>query len=128
MTNFIQDVLLEIEGISILMQQKRTDAVMKALSNLPEEEIVAYRDSLADEFKVLNPSKHLLLSQQKGGKQFPFYFFVIPYIYSMETVAIVLTWEEFETMLSAIRAMKNMVDSDALDALYIKLSTQYKGS
>lgn len=46
----------------------------------------------------------------------------------METVAIVLTWEEFETMLSAIRAMKNMVDSDALDALYIKLSTQYKGS
>lgn len=62
MTNFIKDVLLEIEGISILMQQKRTDAVMKALSNLPEEEIVAYRDSLADEFKVLNPSKHLLLS------------------------------------------------------------------
>ena len=41
MTNFIQDVLLEIEGISILMQQKRTDAVLKALSNLPEEEIVA---------------------------------------------------------------------------------------
>jgi hypothetical protein len=62
MTNFIQDVLLEIEGISILMQQKRTDAVLKALSNLPEEEIVAYRDSLAEEFKVLNPSKHLLLS------------------------------------------------------------------
>jgi hypothetical protein len=44
------------------MQQKRTDAVIKALSNLPEEEIIAYRDSLADEFKVLNPSKHLLLS------------------------------------------------------------------
>jgi hypothetical protein len=58
MTNFIQDVLLEIEGISILMQQKRTDA----LSSLPEEDIVAYRDSLAEEFKVLNPSKHLLLS------------------------------------------------------------------
>jgi hypothetical protein len=62
MTNFIQDVLLEIEGISILMQQKRTDAVLKALSSLPEEDIVAYRDSLAEEFKVLNPSKHLLLS------------------------------------------------------------------
>jgi hypothetical protein len=62
MTNFIQDVLLEIEGISILLQQKRNDAVMKAISSLPEEDIVAYRDSLADEFKVLHPSKHLLLS------------------------------------------------------------------
>jgi hypothetical protein len=62
MTNFIQDVLLEIEGISILMQQKRTDAVMKAIKSLPEEEIIAYRDSLAEEFKVLNPNKHLLLS------------------------------------------------------------------
>jgi hypothetical protein len=45
-----------------------------------------------------------------------------------ETVAIEVTWKEFETMLSAIRAMKSMVDSEALDALYIKLSTQYKGS
>jgi hypothetical protein len=62
MTNFIQDVLLEIEGISILMQQKRTDAVIKAIKSLPEEEIIAYRDSLAEDFKVLNPSKHLLLS------------------------------------------------------------------
>ena len=45
-----------------------------------------------------------------------------------ETVAIEVTWKEFETMLSAIRAMKNMVDNDALDALYVKLSTKYKGS
>ena len=45
-----------------------------------------------------------------------------------ETVAIEVTWKEFETMLSAIRAMKSMVDSEALDALYVKLSTQYKGS
>ena len=52
MTNFIQDVLLEIEGISILMQQKRTYSVIKALIIFPEEEIVAYRDSLAYEFKV----------------------------------------------------------------------------
>lgn len=45
-----------------------------------------------------------------------------------ETVVIEVTWKEFETMLSAIRAMKNMVDSDKLDAVYIKLSTKYKGS
>jgi hypothetical protein len=62
MTNFIKDVLLEIEGISILLKQERTKDVMKAISKLPEKDIVAYRDSLADEFKVLNPSKHLLLS------------------------------------------------------------------
>jgi hypothetical protein len=62
MTNFIKDVLLEIEGISILLKQERTKDVMKAISKLPEKDIVAYRDSLADEFKVLNPNKHLLLS------------------------------------------------------------------
>jgi hypothetical protein len=45
-----------------------------------------------------------------------------------EKVYVELTWSEYETMLSAIRAMKNMVDSEALDALYIKLATKYKGS
>ena len=54
---------------------------------------------------------------------------VIPYIYSMkeENVYVELTWEELETVLSALRAIKNMVDNDRLDEVYVKLSTQYKG-
>jgi hypothetical protein len=45
-----------------------------------------------------------------------------------ENVYVELTWDELETVLSALRAIKNMVDSDKLDAVYVKLSTQYKGS
>lgn len=45
-----------------------------------------------------------------------------------ENVYVELTWEELETVLAALSAVKNMVDSDKLDAVYIKLSTKYKGS
>jgi hypothetical protein len=45
----------------------------------------------------------------------------------MEEITITLEWEEYKTMLAAISAMKNMVDNEKLDALYVKLSTKYKG-
>jgi hypothetical protein len=45
-----------------------------------------------------------------------------------EKVYVELTWGEYMIMLAAIQGMKSMVDNDALDALYIKLSTKYKGS
>jgi hypothetical protein len=44
-----------------------------------------------------------------------------------ENVYVELTWSELETVLSALRAIKNMVDNDRLDEVYVKLSTQYKG-
>jgi hypothetical protein len=44
-----------------------------------------------------------------------------------QNVYVELTWEELETVLSALRAIKNMVDNDRLDEVYVKLSTQYKG-
>jgi hypothetical protein len=44
-----------------------------------------------------------------------------------EKVYVVLTWEELKTVLAGLSAIKNMVDSDKLDAVYVKLSTQYKG-
>ena len=43
---------------------------------------------------------------------------------TIETTTLKLTWEEYKVLLSAIQAMKNMVDSKALDALYIKLYMQ----
>jgi hypothetical protein len=45
-----------------------------------------------------------------------------------ENVYVELTWEELETVLAALSAVKNMVDSDKLDAVYVKLSTKYRGS
>lgn len=44
----------------------------------------------------------------------------------METVTVELTWEEYRTMMSAIEAMKQMVDSQKLDELYVKLYTKRK--
>lgn len=44
----------------------------------------------------------------------------------METVTVELTWEEYKTMMSAVEAMKQMVDSQKLDELYIKLYTKRK--
>ena len=46
----------------------------------------------------------------------------------MDTVNIEMTWAEYMIMLAAIQGMKSMVDNDALDALYVKLNTRYKGS
>jgi hypothetical protein len=42
----------------------------------------------------------------------------------METTTLKLSWEEYKVLLSAIQAMKNMVDSTALDSLYVKLYMQ----
>ena len=44
----------------------------------------------------------------------------------MDTVPVELTWEEYKTMMSAIEAMKQMVDSQKLDELYVKLYTKRK--
>jgi hypothetical protein len=55
--NFLID---EIEGILILLG-KTADAVMlDAFSSLPVEEVKAYRDSIASEWEILNPGKHML--------------------------------------------------------------------
>lgn len=44
----------------------------------------------------------------------------------MDTVTVELTWEEYKTMMSAVEAMKQMVDSQKLDELYVKLYTKRK--
>lgn len=44
--------------------------------------------------------------------------------FTMETTTLKITWEEYTLMLSALKAIKDMVDSDKLDALYIKLYMQ----
>lgn len=44
----------------------------------------------------------------------------------MDTVTVELTWEEYKTMMSAIEAMKQMVDSQKLEDVYIKLYMKRK--
>jgi|688.fasta_scaffold2008407_2 hypothetical protein len=43
-----------------------------------------------------------------------------------EKVVLELTWDEYTTMMSALQAVNNMVDSDKLSKLYIKLSMDRK--
>jgi hypothetical protein len=44
----------------------------------------------------------------------------------MDKVNLELTWEEYKTMMSALEAVKQMVDSQKLDELYIKLYVKRK--
>jgi hypothetical protein len=53
----------EIEGILILLGKPANDAMLDAFNELPVEEVKAYRDSLAEEFGILNPNKHLLITE-----------------------------------------------------------------
>ena len=51
----------EIEGILILLGKQTDTVVLKAFEQLPAKEIKAYRDSLVQEFEVMNPGKTLLV-------------------------------------------------------------------
>jgi hypothetical protein len=58
----LADLLIEeIEGIMILLSLKPNHQVLTALNALPDEEIKAYRNSLAEEWQVKNKSKKLLV-------------------------------------------------------------------
>ena len=57
----VQFMIEEIEGILILLGKPADAVMLDAFNALPAEEIKAYRDSIADEFGILNPNKHLLL-------------------------------------------------------------------
>ena len=56
-----QFMIDEIEGIFILLGMEPEQKVLAAIATLPEEDIKGFRDSLAEDWKVLNPNKNLLL-------------------------------------------------------------------
>jgi hypothetical protein len=60
-TRFMIEQIEQIDGILILLGKQADKVVLKAFEQLPEEEIVAYRDSLVKEFEVMNPGKTLLV-------------------------------------------------------------------
>lgn len=57
----VQFMIDEIEGILILLGRPADEKMLNAFTKLPQEEVKAYRDSLADEFGILHPNTHLLL-------------------------------------------------------------------
>ena len=59
----VQFMIDEVEGILILLTRKPEPQVLNALETLPAEEIKAYRDSLAQEWEVMNKGKKLLLTE-----------------------------------------------------------------
>jgi hypothetical protein len=56
----IANVIAEIAYVSKLINAPATDNVLEALRTLDKEILVEYRDSLVDEFQVLNPNKFIL--------------------------------------------------------------------
>ena len=63
--------------------------------------------------------------ENNKGCNSPFNFNLI-ITYTMETVTVELSWEEYRTMMSALEAMKQMVDSQKLEDVYIKLYMKRK--
>ena len=56
----IANVIAEIAYISKLINAPATDNVLEALRTLDKEILIEYRDSLVNEFQVLNPNKFIL--------------------------------------------------------------------
>lgn len=55
----VQFLIDEVEGILILLVGKAEPEMLTALNALPEKEIIAYRDSIAQEYEVLYKKKIL---------------------------------------------------------------------
>jgi hypothetical protein len=62
---FVQALITEIEGIMILLSRAPEQNVLVALNAIEESELIKYRDSLAEEFQLMNKNKKLLLSNKE---------------------------------------------------------------
>jgi len=62
---FVQAMITEIEGIMILLSRAPEQKVLTALNAIEESELIKYRNSLAQEFELMNKNKKLLLSNRE---------------------------------------------------------------
>ena len=62
---FVQNLIQEIEGIMILLTRSPKEEELVALNAIEESELIKYRDSLAQEFELMNKNKKLLLSNRE---------------------------------------------------------------
>jgi hypothetical protein len=61
---FIKSLIEEIVGISILLGRTTNPEVLTALESMDKNHVKEYRDSLAEEFRILRPNVHLLLEEE----------------------------------------------------------------
>ena len=62
---FVQAMITEIEGIMILLSRAPEQEVLTALNAIEESELIKFRNSLAQEFELMNKNKKLLLSNKE---------------------------------------------------------------
>jgi len=61
---FINSLIEEIVGISILLGRTTNPELLTALETMDKNHVKEYRDSLAEEFRILRPNVHLLLEEE----------------------------------------------------------------
>jgi hypothetical protein len=58
---FVQALITEIEGIMILLTRSPQQEELVALNAIEEKELIEYRNSLAQEYELMNKNKKILL-------------------------------------------------------------------
>jgi hypothetical protein len=58
---FVQALITEIEGIMILLTRSPKHEELVALNAIEEKELIEYRNSLAQEYELMNKNKKILL-------------------------------------------------------------------
>jgi|LakMenEpi03Aug12_release.lakeMendotaPanAssembly.Ray.scaffolds.fasta_scaffold1008073_1 hypothetical protein len=58
---FVQALITEIEGIMILLTRSPKQEELVALNAIEEKELIEYRNSLAQEYELMNKNKKILL-------------------------------------------------------------------
>jgi hypothetical protein len=58
---FVQALIEEVEGIMILLSRSPKQEELVALNAIEEVELIEYRNSLAQEYELMNKNKKILL-------------------------------------------------------------------
>jgi hypothetical protein len=58
---FVQALIEEVEGIMILLSRAPKQEELVALNAIEEKELIEYRNSLAQEYELMNKNKKILL-------------------------------------------------------------------
>lgn len=66
---FVQALIEEIEGIMILLSRAPEQKELVALNAIEETELIEYRNSLAQEYQLMNKNKKILLIDKEDFRE-----------------------------------------------------------
>jgi hypothetical protein len=66
---FVQALIEEVEGIMILLSRNPKQEELVALNAIEEVELIEYRNSLAQEYELMNKNKKILLLDKSDFEQ-----------------------------------------------------------